>query len=154
MRKLKLYLDTSIFNFAISDQMPDYRQATLKLFQQIKDQRYEGFISKIVIQEIMKADPKKAEQLMKEVKTLGVESLADNAEIDQLAEQYLKAGLIPEKYANDAMHIAAASYYGLDAIVSWNFEHLVKLKTKRGVLSVNVAEGYHPIEIITPKEVG
>ena len=45
------------------------------------------------------------------------------------------------------------SYYEMDAIVTWNFEHMIKWQTKKGVVSVNVLKGFHPIEIISPLEV-
>jgi len=38
----------------------------------------------------------------------------------------------------------------LDILVSWNFEHIVKLKTKIQANAVNVLLGYNPIEIIEP----
>jgi len=51
------------------------------------------------------------------------------------------------------LHIAIASANNLDVIVSWNFNHMVKLKTKQGVIAVNSLLGYKSIEIITPEEV-
>lgn len=42
---------------------------------------------------------------------------------------------------------------GIEAIVSWNFEHIVKLKTRVMVNGVNRLLGYHEIEICSPEEV-
>ena len=70
-----------------------------------------------------------------------------------MASAYVQAGLIPAKYFDDARHIAIASYFGLDAVLSWNFEHMVKFKTRKGVSSVNILNGYQSIEIISPLEV-
>jgi hypothetical protein len=36
--------------------------------------------------------------------------------------------------------------------VSWNFEHLVKVKTRKTVNLINILEGYKEIEIISPQE--
>ena len=52
---------------------------------------------------------------------------------------------------DDATHVAAASVLGCTAIVSWNFKHMVKLKTIVGVTGVNRLMGYGEIEIITPE---
>ena len=153
MRKLKLYLDTSIFNFAISDQVPDYKEVTLRLLETVKAGRYEGYISEVVMREINAAGEKKAAELNGVVNDLILEELEINAEIEELSERYIQEGLIPVKYSNDALHLAVASYYELDAIVTWNFEHLVKLKTKKGVISVNTLAGYKPLDIINPLEV-
>ena len=54
---------------------------------------------------------------------------------------------------DDAHHIAIASVNGIDAILSWNFEHIVKLKTKREVVGINMFMGYGPIDIYSPLEV-
>jgi hypothetical protein len=36
--------------------------------------------------------------------------------------------------------------------VSWNFNHLVKAKTRKLLNSVNILEGFNPVEIISPPE--
>jgi hypothetical protein len=74
-------------------------------------------------------------------------------EVKELADRYISAGIIPEKYRNDALHIAVAVVNDLDVIISWNLEHIVKLKTKLGVEGVNILLGYKTIEIMTPEEV-
>jgi len=43
-----------------------------------------------------------------------------------------------------------ATVNSLDVLISWNFEHIVKLKTKREVNVINVLLGYDEIEIIEP----
>ena len=45
----------------------------------------------------------------------------------------MQAGLVPEKYINDAIHLALASVNKMEVLVSWNMEHIVKLKTIVGV---------------------
>ena len=57
------------------------------------------------------------------------------------------------KYEADADHIAHAVVGGADAIVSWNFKHIVKLKTKMATRLLCVERGYRLIDIITPEEV-
>lgn len=42
---------------------------------------------------------------------------------------------------------------GLDALVSWNYRDMVNLERKRLVHSVNIAVGYHVIDIVSPPEV-
>ena len=38
-----------------------------------------------------------------------------------LAQKLIIAGLVPEKAASDAVHIAVASVHLMDYIVTWNF---------------------------------
>ena len=61
--------------------------------------------------------------------------------------------IIPRKYREDALHIAMAAVYEYDVVVSWNFEHMVKVKTRREVQGVNIMMGYKSIDIATPAEV-
>jgi hypothetical protein len=49
--------------------------------------------------------------------------------------------------------VALASVAGADAVVSWNFKHLVQLRRIRGFHAVNVLRGYPLIEIRSPLEV-
>ncbi len=153
LRKLKLYIETSTISHAVSEQAPKFKESSLELFEMIKKGVYEASTSEVVIREINNAKEEKAKQLMGVIKELDLERLEINEEIESLAEEYIKADLIPVKYIDDALHIAIATYYEMDAIVSYNFEHMVKWKTKHGVPSVNVLHGYKAIEIVSPMEV-
>ena len=153
LRKLKLYIETSTISHAVSDQAPKFKEASVELFEKINKGIYEASTSEIVIREINNAKEEKAKQLMGVIKELDLERLEINKEVEVLAEKYIEAGLIPMKYIDDALHIAIATYYEIDAIVSYNFEHMVKWKTKHGVPSVNVLNGYKAIEIVSPMEV-
>ena len=47
--------------------------------------------------------------------------------------------------------MAIASVYGCNTVASWNFHHMVKIKTIFGVNGVNKLTGYSDIEIVTPE---
>jgi len=66
---------------------------------------------------------------------------------------YIANGIIPEKYLADALHIAIASVNELDMIISMNFQHIVKRKTKIATANINALNGYREVEILTPMEV-
>ncbi len=80
------------------------------------------------------------------------EILKVDSEVKELAREYIKNKLLPEKYIGDALHIAIGSCNSISYIFSWNFEHLVKVKTRRLVNLVNTLQGYKEIEIISPQE--
>lgn len=73
-------------------------------------------------------------------------------EAAELADRYLKEGIIPPKYRDDALHLALATVHNMDVAVSWNFDHIVRLKTKHGVTGVNTLLGHKVIDIISPQE--
>jgi soluble lytic murein transglycosylase-like protein len=82
-----------------------------------------------------------------------MEALETTAEAAALAEAYLAAQVVPAASHVDALHVALASVARADAVVSWNFKHLVQLKRIRGFHAVNVLRGYPLIEIRSPLEV-
>jgi predicted nucleic acid-binding protein len=153
LKKLQLYFDTSVFNFAFAEDAPEERAATLKLIEQVVENRYNVFISEIVTKEIWRAPAEMSRQLIDLIARLKVTNLEITKECLELARKYVQERIVPKKYEDDAMHIAAASVYDMDAIVSWNFKHIVKLKTKRETRGVNILMGYKDIEIISPLEV-
>jgi len=154
LRKLKLYIETSTINFAVSKQDEYYREKTLELFEAIKRGDFEAYTSELVMQEINRTkNEERLNELLGVIKGLDLEELRINEDIEELAEKYIEAGLLPEKYLDDSLHIAIASYYEIDAIVTMNFEHMVKYKTKKGIPSVNMLAGYKSLEIISPSEV-
>lgn len=153
MKKLKLYLDTSIINFVIAEDSLIEKQITHQLLREIEREKYEVFISEVVLLEISRSPEAISQKLKSIVKDLDAEELSIDQESQMLANRYIEEGIIPEKYENDALHIAIASVNNLDVIVSWNFRHIVKLKTKREVTGVNAIMGYKEIEIYSPWEV-
>ena len=99
-------------------------------------------------------DSLKRESLLSFIKGLSLEEVLDiNNEVDTLAERYISEKIIPAIYRDDALHIALASVNGLDILVSWNFQHLVKHKTRVEVAGVNTLLGYKTIDICAPWEV-
>ena len=84
--------------------------------------------------------------------TRGLKVLNVIPEVTRLAEKYVNDGVFPRKYFDDALHIAVASYYKMSCLVSWNFEHIVKVKTKRLVNLENKINHFDAIEIVSPLE--
>lgn len=146
--KFKLYLDTSVPN-AYFDEKNSYRQEmTRQFWANLK--HYQVFISDLVIKEIEATGDK---ELRKNLLTLieHFDSLSTKGEeIRILAAEYVTKGIIPVKHIEDAIHIAVTTINSLDIMASWNFEHIVKLKTKREVNAVNILLGYNSIEIVEP----
>ena len=153
-KALKVYLDTSIFNFAISTQdVAQERKITIQFLDHIKLGTFLGFVSGIVLREISNASQPKQNDLLKLMEQFPLETLLRTAETDLLAERYIQEKIIPLKHMDDALHIAIASVNNIDVIASWNFEHLVKMKTRREVQAVNTLMGYKGVEICSPQEI-
>jgi hypothetical protein len=77
----------------------------------------------------------------------------ESDEASRLANIYVQSGIIPARFATDALHIATATINNIDFIVSLNFQHIVKHKTIIETEVINAREGYKRIFIHTPAEV-
>jgi len=154
MKKLKVYLETSFWNYLFADDYPEEKLATEKIFINVKNGVIEGYISELVIRELEKAPQPKREAMLEKISESKISILEISEEVEYLSEQYLLERAIPEKNRGDALHIAIATVYELDALFTWNQQHLANLRRRELVHSVNLKVGYSkPIEIITPKEV-
>ncbi|MCX6153779.1 MAG: hypothetical protein NT007_06450 [Candidatus Kapabacteria bacterium] len=90
--------------------------------------------------------------LLDSIPVENIEILEISEEVIQLAERYIIQGALTKKSLNDALHIAVASIYNVDVLVSWNFHHIVNLKKIHEFNSINLFMGYKLIEIRSPKE--
>ena len=77
-----------------------------------------------------------------------------NDDVLLLAERYIQEQALPARATEDAKHVAVATYYGMDAVISWNLKHLANLNRRRLIQGVNIKEGFStPLELLTPMEV-
>lgn len=100
------------------------------------------------------ANDTKDESIRKRLRRLvkGFKILKSNKRIKDLAKVYIERGVFPERYVDDALHVAITTFYEVSYLVSWNFEHLVKVRTRKWVNSVNTLEGFREIEIVSPQQ--
>jgi len=152
MKKTKIYLDTSVISAYFDIQKPVRQLITQKwMDHDLKD--FVPYVSSLVLSEIeanRNTDLKKA--LFEFIDNHKFSVIEMTQEIEELASEYRKK-VIP-KEINDSLHIAAASVYQLQAIVSWNFKHIVNLKTVLGIHQVNLERGFPLVEIMTPENLG
>jgi predicted nucleic acid-binding protein len=153
MKKLRLYIDTSILGGIFDIENYKRVKTAETLLQLIKNGVYEGFISLLTIEEIMEAPGRIHEKLQDAISDSGFKILEETEESIGLANTYLKDKAIPEKYRDDARHIAIGVIHELDYIVSWNYKHMVNITVRRLINSTNLKMAYAPIEIISPEEV-
>jgi len=122
MDKLKIYLETTIFNFPFAEDAPQYRADTLKLFAEIKAGKFKPFTSEYVTRELEAATDTQRDVRLRLIQEYGVEVILSNEKAERLADVYISENVIPAKYVTDALHIAVATVIGVDYIVSLNFK--------------------------------
>lgn len=159
MKKIEIYLDTSVINFLFADDAPEKRDITIDFFNNyVKTGIYEVFISPVVIDEINKTQDNKKKSLLLDVITdynIKILDISENSEeIENLAYNYIDQKIIPERKIEDALHIAICTVFNIDILLSWNYKHLANINKESKIISYNLLEGYSKnLKIITPIEV-
>ena len=75
-----------------------------------------------------------------------------NDEIREIAQVYIDNYLMPKDVAGDALHVAVASYYKMDYLLTWNCTHLANARKKQHLRRINGRLRLDTPEIITPLE--
>lgn len=154
MRKLKLYIETSTWNFFFADDAPEKRDITKLFFDSIEEDVYEIFISEIVFREVNSASEPKRTKLFALINKYIPVELETTKEANELVEIYMRRSIVPEGKRNDTFHIAIATANEMDAVITWNYRHLANLRRSELFNAVNLEQGYTKrLEIITPVEV-
>src|SRR5690554_4748401 len=118
--KRKIYLDTSVISALFDIRTPQRMKLTETTWETFKE--YDVFISELVMEELSAAPDEKRKQFINVISEFAV--LKITKEIEDLAREYIKEGIFPEKYYDDALHVAIASYNDIHYLLSWNFKHL------------------------------
>ena len=149
---LRLYIETSVFG-ALFDQETERVRESKRVLEAVSRGAVHGYVSPVLFEEIARAPDDLKSLLEEEIAQASPEVLAMNKEIEALAREYVASGAVTVKFIDDARHIAVASYWSLDAVVSWNFRHMVNIEKKHLYQSVNLREGHRLIDIVSPPEV-
>lgn len=147
--KLRLYLDTSTISAYHDERQPLRRRQTQRFWKTLSS--YEVFVSALVLREVHGcSDSERAKRLAELVGA--IPSLEDTLDdVLELTDRYVDSGAFTELRRNDAAHVAIATVGGADSLVSWNFRHLAREKTRMAVQAANLHMGYNrSIRILTP----
>jgi hypothetical protein len=149
---VKLYLETTIFNYYF-DTERDGHADTVRLFESIRAGKHEAFTSIYAVNEIKNAPEPKQSKMLALIDEYGIITLDISDESDHLANIYVSEKIIPARFRLDGAHISIASIHGLDYVLSYNFQHINRVKTKLLTDRVNNEKGYGSVVICTAKEV-
>ncbi len=150
-RKLKVYLDTSVISYLMQTDAPERMVKTLQLWEKFKKGTYEVCLSQVTLTEISKCDIAKFNFLLEKLSEIDYTTCELNDEVYKLANEVIEKGILTEKSYDDCTHIAVAVVNNCDVIISWNFKHMVNIKTIKGIRTITNLKGYSAIEIMTPE---
>jgi predicted nucleic acid-binding protein len=75
-----------------------------------------------------------------------------NARIDEIVQAYVENLLMPQQPTADAIHLALASHYECDVLLTWNCVHLANPNKFRHIESINKRLGLPMPSVVTPLE--
>jgi len=108
------------------------------------------YISQVVLDEIVQGDSEIATQRLEIIRDFPLLEL--NQAVRDLAGQFLTRSNLPPKAANDAVHIATATVYGLDYLLTWNCKHIANAQIQRKLAEISLDFGYQLPILCTPYE--
>jgi len=143
-----VYTDTSVFGGVFDD---EFSMPSREFFDLVQQGRFELIVSDICSREIYGA-PHKVQSFFQEM-LQKMRILSIDEEIVHLRNAFVSSGIVSEKWADDAGHVAAAIVGGADLIVSWNFKHIVHFDKIRLYNAISLLNSYNEIDIRSPAEV-
>ncbi len=73
-------------------------------------------------------------------------------EIEEIVAAYISHSLMPKDAVGDALHLALASFYGCDYLLTWNCRHLANANKYRHIRRVNTIMDLVTPSLVTPLE--
>ena len=155
MKKLRLYLDSSIFGWSLNQSNPGrFAEANLLLKQIPKENLLAltpGFASRRLNLHrtiLPRSSGKKAESAKLKAVAVHIRTQAN-----KLAQTYCERKIVPVDFEADAFHIAMATLWNADALVSYNFQYIVNLEIMVAVNKINKELDLNEIFLCQPQEV-
>jgi predicted nucleic acid-binding protein len=149
-----VYIETSIIGYLTVRSSNNLilmanSEATRKWWDNRRSQ-FTLYLSQVVLDEVARGD---AEIATKRLEILrGFPLLAINQTVQNLALEFLSKSNLPPKAADDALHIAVATVYGLDYLLTWNCRHIANAQIQKKLLQISDDAGYELPTICTPYE--
>ena len=149
-----LYLDTSVIGYLTIRPSTNLITASNSVItQNWWDTRRENFtlyISEVVLEELARGDQEIATKRLELISELPL--LAINEAVEELAQQFLIKSNLPPKASDDALHIALATVYKVDYLLTWNCKHIANAQIQKKLSQISIQSGYELPTICTPYE--
>jgi hypothetical protein len=123
---------------------------TLAFWNDVMANRHNIVISDLTMIEVNNCLGSKRDFMQEQIARIQYEEVFRNDETQRLSELYFERGGLPPKSRDDAQHLAIATVYDCNVILSWNFKHIVNLRAITAVEAVNIQEGYRTLRIMSP----
>ena len=124
--KPTLYMESTIPSYLVSRSSRDVviagHQQLTRDWWETRRNRFDIFVSQLVIDEISAGDATASSARMEIVRALRM--LEITKEVNTLSVKLLASGIIPRRAAVDAAHIALSAVHSIDFLLTWNCTHI------------------------------
>ncbi len=150
----RVYIETTVISYLTARASRDvviagHQQSTHEWWDNRRAD-YELCASELVLREAGSGDPQAAQERLVVLKAMIL--LQTRPEALALAEELVKAGALPTKAADDALHIAIAADQKIPYLLTWNLRQMVNATMRPLIESVCAAKGFKAPIICTPEE--
>ena len=152
--KPSLYVETTIPSFMVGEISPTlltagHQYATRQWWEERRHD-YRLYISSLVEEEIGAGNEENARRRLALV--AGVTRLLIKPSAAKLADYLFDYLHLPQGAAPDAVHLALASHFHVDYLLTWNLKHLANGQVRRALERLHDTKGIFIPTICTPEE--
>jgi len=153
MPKPRIYVDTTIPSMYHSrrtdPKMIEWR-ATTREWWEVAIHACELVTSPAVLRELARGRSDLVPKRLEMIEDL--ELLPPHEDVDRAAALYVRHQIMPADLEGDALHLALASYYDCDVLVTWNYHHLANPNKLDRIRKLNEALELFVPRILTPQQ--
>jgi PIN domain len=153
MVKPRAYVETTIPSFYHEARTsPDVvaRRDWTRQWWTLAGERYELVTSVAVLDELAGGLPERSAERLVLVRDLPI--LPVEPAILEIVQAYIRHKVMPADPSGDALHLASASYFKCDFLVTWNCQHLANANKFGHIRRVNTMLGLFIPTLVTPLE--
>ena len=152
--KPKLYLETTIPSYLAGrpsrDLLVAAHQQITRDWWELRRAEFDLYASELVIDEVKAGEARLAGRRLELLEDIPI--LAVTSEILELAEELVTKEPISAKAVGDSVHIAIATVYGCEYLLTWNCRHIANVELYRAIRRRVVGHGYEMPSLCTPEE--
>jgi hypothetical protein len=149
--KKSVYLDSTIPSYLFDEResLKTYTDVTRQWWHEER-QNFALWISEESVIELSQGDYPNKDSIIACIAQ--IQLLYPEPQIYEIAQIYIDNFLMPRALGGDAIHLAYASYYKIDFLLTWNCNHLANANKKQHIRVINARLNLSVPEIITPLE--
>lgn len=150
----RVYIETTIVSYLVARPSRDLivagHQQLTRDWWDSRRADYELCVSQMVFQGAGVGDAQFAQERLKLLAAMTSLEIEEGAV--SLAEELVRAGALPVKAGNDALHIAVAAFHHVPYLLTWNCRHMANATIRSQIEAICADKGFGAPIICTPEE--